>query len=751
MSILFSHKIPAPVNFLFPVFDESHLDDGEGVLSSDHGEVRFSIIRPGTVRIRARLGRGGRVNHSRVRLNLKEEGTTRATESRRTLKLKRGATEVTIDRATGTFTIRHDKRVVVRSLRAPFGVSDTRQMVLLQKQKDSPVYGLGEKTGGLNKAGKPFVFWNVDVLADHPHSFADHDYEPGYASVPVAHVAGADGFACLYNNNMGLTWMHTGMHATEKMIFEEQLAVRSMEEDTFMIATQEGELDLFVLAGPSLFEAVCRYGRLTGTAAVPPSWALGYHQCRWSYDSANELLEVADKLAEARIPVSAMWMDIDYMEGFRVFTWNRKNFSTKDRKRVFDELHRRGIKLVTIVDPGVKVDEGYDVYTEGMQRDIFCRSAEGVPFIGLVWPGRTVFPDFSLRAAREFWAEKIADLVRQGIDGIWIDMNDPSTGRIDFEEMRFDGGKQPHATLHNQYADLMARATQDGIRRAKPEETPFVLTRSACAGSQNYTSIWTGDNVSNEKHLRMSIPMSLNLSLSGFAMVGPDVGGFVGDCSEELMVTWMLAGTLFPFLRNHSCIGTARQEPYVFSKTAQAVIRKCINTRLKLLPYIHLQFMMHEFSGEPVMRPMAMQFPEKRFESVDDQYMLGPMVMVAPFVDLESRTRTVELPRGWWFDMARNAWVQGGGTITVRRTNKLQMYVWEGAILPTLQGHDFFPQPDMQKVEWTLFLRTPPPAKLLKCISFPEKNRDFGFPGDTPVRVIGDGSEKVRWPFGLMG
>ncbi len=312
----------------------------------------------------------------------------------------------------------------------------------------------------------------------------------------------------------------------------------------------------------------------------------------------------------------------------------------------------------------------------------------------------------SQKEVRDYWADLVREHLGEGIDGIWNDMNDPSCGSSEQDDMLFEKGRRSHSTYHNQYAHLMAEATWEGFQRKDPNQRPFILSRSGFAGSQKYAALWTGDNVSRPSHLKMSIPMSLNLALSGVSLNGPDVGGFGFDTEEKLMVEWMKAGALFPFLRNHSSIGTRAQEPYAFSRKSLSIIRKCIYTRAKLLPYLYLQVYLHWRDGDAVMRPLSYEFRGAMYERVDDQYLIGPCLMVAPFVELEKPGREVVLPPGWWFSMQLGRWVKGGRKIKITREDVMSLFIRDGSILPCIEGDRFFPQPDFSKTEFHVFAKT---------------------------------------------
>jgi alpha-glucosidase len=383
-----------------------------------------------------------------------------------------------------------------------------------------------------------------------------------------------------------------------------------------------------------------------------------------------------------------MWLDIDYMNGWRVFSWDQRHFPDSKRQQLFDRLRDHGHRIVTIVDPGIKKEPGNPIFDEFSANNLLCTNEEGVPYTGTVWPGATVFPDFGLEDARTRWANHIAQWAHDGIDGIWNDMNDPSTGPITDEEMRFLNGTLPHHAGHNAYANLMAQATFDGLMEARPDQRPFILTRSGMTGIQSTAAVWTGDNFSNVTHLKMSIPQTLNLGLSGVAFNGPDVGGFCDHTTEDLMVAWTMCGFLFPFFRNHSASNTRQQEPYMFGTEAESTIRRCIQTRLKLMPLLDALFAQHAAAGDPVMRPLCYEFPEDSYARVEDQYLLGSALLAAPFLDPATPNREVVLPPGAWLQLSSGEWHQGPTTITIQRTSPDQpvLFLRDGSIIPTWQG-----------------------------------------------------------------
>jgi alpha-glucosidase len=468
-----------------------------------------------------------------------------------------------------------------------------------------------------------------------------------------------------------------------------------------------GAAKVWFLHGPSLPELTRRFQKLCGPTPLPPLWALGHHQCRWGYAGPGDLRTVAEGLRQHQIPNDGLWLDIDYMDGFRVFTLNEKTF--RNPAKELAALTRQGQRVVAIIDPGVKAEKGYQVCEEGLAKDMFCRTPDGLPFSGYVWPGRTYFPDFSLPAVREWWAGYVEKFGRTGFAGSWNDMNDPSIGPVDPDAMLFHKGKWPHEAWHNQYALGMAMATREGFQRARPEERPFVLSRSASTGSSRYTAVWCGDNVSNWHNLRQAIPVSLNLALSGIPFNGPDVCGFAENTTPQLAMAWYQAGFLFPFFRNHTSIHTKRQEPWALGPRALKVIRRYIRLRYTLMPYLYQLFAAQEESGEAILRPLFYDFPESgslELDRVQDQFMVGPSILQAPLLEEGKLERTVALPGPRrWFCARTGRWQRGGRSIRVRTpADQTPLYFRANSLIPCRGGEIVDNRTDLRQIEVHCFM-----------------------------------------------
>lgn len=531
-------------------------------------------------------------------------------------------------------------------------------------------YGLGETAGHLNKRGYAYEMWNTDDSDPHVES-----HQSLYKSIPFL-ITLLDGTA------FGLFFDNT---------FRSRFDLGKENKEYYWYESDGGNLDYYFIAGPGMTDVVERYTSLTGRTPLPQLWTLGYHQCRWSYSPEERLREVAAKFRALEIPCDALYLDIDYMDGFRVFTWDRLRFP--DPPRMAAELRAEGFKLVTIIDPGVKKDGKYEIYQTGLQNGYFVTDRDGVPYVNQVWPGDSLFPDFSDSAVRQWWADCQKFMLDAGVAGVWNDMNEPASfnGPLP-DDIRFknDGRPATHRQIHNIYGHLMTRATYEGIKKHSGKR-PFVITRACYAGTQKYAVIWTGDNQSFWEHLRLAVPMLLNLGLSGFSFCGTDVGGFGFDCSPELLARWVQVGCFCPFFRNHSATGTRDQEPWAFDESILEINRKYIRLRYQLLPYFYDLMWQSETSGLPVLRPLVLHYPhdERTFE-INDEFLCGPHMLVAPIVTQGQRFRAVYLPEGRWFDYWSQTLWDGNRIIAVEAgLDTCPIFIKTGSIIPRYPVQNF--------------------------------------------------------------
>ncbi|MFT9266709.1 glycoside hydrolase family 31 protein [Oenococcus sp.] len=536
--------------------------------------------------------------------------------------------------------------------------------VLKQLQPDSYFYGLGDKTGHLNKRGYHYKMWNTDNPEPHVESF-----ESLYKSIPFFIALTKKTAYGIFFDNSYKTFFDFGKENSQYYSF----------------SAVDGNLDYYFIYGPSAKEVVGGYTFLTGRTPLPQLWTLGYQQSRWSYAPEKRLEEIADDFREKGIPCDVLYLDIDYMDGYRVFTWDDKKFP--DHEQMLKRLKDKGFKVVTIIDPGVKKDQGYAIYDQGVKNHYFATDKDGLPYVNRVWPGDALYPDFANQPVRKWWAENQKILVDHGVAGVWNDMNEPASfnGPLpDDVQFNNDGRLTDHREIHNVYGHYMSKATYEGIKAAT-NKRPFVITRAAYAGTQKYSTVWTGDNQSLWEHLRMSLPMLMNLGLSGLAFSGTDVGGFGFDATAELLSRWVQVGAFTALFRNHSSVFTRDQEPWAFDPQTESINRKYIRLRYRLLPYFYDIMHAEESSGLAMIRPLLLDYQDdEAVYEINDEFMSGSNLLVAPVVAQGQKARTVYLPKGnRWIDYWTQEVFQGGQYIVKQAPlDTCPIYVKEGSTIP---------------------------------------------------------------------
>jgi alpha-glucosidase len=654
-------------------------EDNGGVfdLRCEHGLIRVAILSDGIVRVRATQASGFGPDFSYAIAETEWPKAKATVQNGKTITIKTKKIVVTIHKSPLRIEFATPDGSVLNADDETHGMGWDGAKCRSHRTLDAKemFFGCGEKTSPLNKRGSKTTFWNTD---DPNHTYVD---EAIYVSIPflISTRPGA---------HYGIFWDNT--HRTHFNLGQVE------DEKHYILESDAGEIDYYFIAGDSVPEIVRGYTELTGRMWMPPRWALGNQQCRWSYMSADEVMDVAKNFRKRKIPCDVIYCDIDYMDGYRVFTWNPKTFSK--HREMLKTLRKMGFRVVTIIDPGVKNDDGYKVCRDGKEKGMFLKKPDGEWFTGNVWPGECVFPDFTSARVRKWWAPWHKGLLDDGVAGIWNDMNEPAvwnhpggTMPLDIPH-EYDGQWTTHKRAHNVYGFNMARACHEGLRALRPNERPFVITRAAYAGIQRYSMVWTGDNQSLWEQLAVSIPECINLSLSGVPFCGPDVGGFGRDCTGELLARWTQAGAFFPFFRNHTAMGTRRQEPWTFGKEVEDICRKYISLRYQLLPYFYNTFHEATISGAPIMRPLFWEFPDDaNGYIVDDQFLLGPSLLVAPVAKPGARQRAVYLPAGGeWYDYWTKQKHTGGRYVTVDAPlDKLPLFVRAGSIIPMTKPIEF--------------------------------------------------------------
>ncbi len=521
------------------------------------------------------------------------------------------------------------------------GHEDFKVYVSKVMENDMYFYGLGERTGSLNKKGYHYRNWNTDDPTPHGETYAQL-----YKSIPfLIAIKNNEASGIFFDNH-----------------FESHFDMGKENSNYYYFGAKDGNLDYYFIYGPEVSEVVNEYTNLTGKTPLPQLWTLGYQQCRWSYAPEQRALEIAKTFREKNIPCDTIYLDIDYMDDFRVFTWDNKKF--KNPKAFTDELKSMGFKVVTIIDPGVKVDKGYKIYDEGLKNGYFATDKDGMVYKNTVWPGDSVFPDFMNSQVRKWWGNNQKIMFNLGIAGIWNDMNEPASFNGPLPEdivFNNDGTLVTHKEIHNVYGHMMDKATYEGIKEAT-NKRPFVVTRACYAGTQKYSTVWTGDNQSTWEHLRMSLPMLMNIGLSGMAFCGTGVGGFGFDCTGELLSRWVQVGTFTPLFRNHSTIGSREQEPWAFDEITEEINKKYIKLRYKFIPYLYDMMHKCEKSGAPIIRPLLYNYQnDKKTYEINDEFMFGDNVLVSPVVEQGARQKLVYLPKGnSWIDYWTGEEFEGG-------------------------------------------------------------------------------------------
>jgi alpha-glucosidase len=669
---------------------DSVIQTPTGILAELHGEqLRIDVVRPDVLRIK--ISRGGVFDDSPTFAvcvdPLAEPTGFRVERGEAVVQLRTEACvaslwldpfRIDVHRSDGSPVIEtaHD----ADGQYWPYATLNDSFTIRRRCRQEDAIFGLGEKSGRHNRKGRDFTMWNTDVLnphdalefsagkaADDPRGdFRSVEFDPYYVTIPFFY------HQCYPDGAMAASFVDNGYRG----------AYEFSQAEEYRIIFRGGQYTEYVFAGPDMSAILEAYTWLTGRIGLPPIWSLGYHQCRWFEYTQDAVEAVARQHRENDIPCDGMWLDIEYMDGYRVFTWNSDRFP--DPREMLKRLADQGFRVITIIDPGVKFDPGYSVFDQAIERDVLCRTEGGDIYIGQVWPGNTAFPDFATEEARTWWGELNAAHVLFGLAGIWNDMNEPSTGNIPAIGMRFGRGKYSHERYHNQYGLLMAMGTTKGLLDAVPGQRPFVLSRAGFAGIQRYAANWMGDNQSRWDHLWLSIAMGAGFGVSGQAFVGADIGGFAGNSNAELFLRWMQYGTLTPFCRNHSEIGNVDQYAWAFGEVIQDHVRIAIKLRYRLLPYLYACFLEASETGAPVQRPLVFDHQyDATVRDIDDQYLLGRDLLIAPVVGPGVTGRQVYLPAGDWYDWHTGELVGGRRFLTVATPlDRIPIYARGGAVLP---------------------------------------------------------------------
>jgi len=552
-------------------------------------------------------------------------------------------------------------------------------------------YALGDKPMHANLRGKRVENWVTDQYA------FGKDQDPIYKSIPFY-------IGLHHNNAYGIFFDNT---------FRSYFDFCHERHNVTSFWAHGGEMNYYFFYGPKMKEVVSMYNDLTGKAELPPLWALGYHQCKWSYYPESEFRGIAKKFRQLNIPCDALYLDIDYMDGFKCFTWNNEYFP--DPKKMISDLANDGFKTIVIIDPGIKVDPEYQVYNEALEKDFFCKRADGPLMFGKVWPGECNFPDFTNADARKWWADLFKGLIAEdGVKGVWNDMNEPAVMEVpnktfpDDVRHDYDGHPCSHRKAHNIYGTQMMRATFDGVKKYAYPKRPFVITRSAYSGAQRYGCTWTGDNVASWEHLWLANIQIQRLCLSGMSFAGSDIGGFAEQPTGELYMRWIQLGVFHPFCRTHSSGDHGDQEPWSFDDEVIDVTRKFIEIRYQLLPYLYSAFYEYCEDGIPIIKPLYyfdQEDPQTHFRT--DEFIYGNHLLVCPIIEPNAKGRRMFIPRGKWYDFWTNDVYYGGKEQWVDADiNSMPIFIKAGAIIPRYPIQQYVGEKEINELKLDIYYKS---------------------------------------------
>lgn len=674
-------------------------DDTTDVKLSHDGKVlQITAPRPDIIRVRMgkdTLGEDASwavspaVRSTLTALSVRHDGShTLVSTGAVTVSIDDATLNVDVTRADGTPVLDDPATPAVTFAESAHDAGFRLQKVLAP---DEHIFGLGDKTGPLDRRERAFTFWNTDHF-----QYGDGD-DPIYKSIPFFISVNEQGraYGFFLDNSF-------------RSAFDFGKAMR----DRFEATAEGGSVDYYIMAGPTPKDVVEAYGYLTGTAPLTPRWALGFQQSHWSYPTQAAALAVVKHMRADKVPLDALYLDIDYQDHNRPFTVNKTAFP--DLPGLVSTLKAQGVHLVLITDLHIAhlPNAGYKPYDEGEAHGYFVQKPDGGDYVGEVWPGPAVFPDFSRQVVRQWWGTLYSDFVKMGVSGFWNDMNEPAIFNVPsktmpldvvhhIEEPGFTSRAASHAEMHNVFGMLNSEGTYNGVIALTPNRRPFVLTRASYAGGQKYAATWTGDNASSYAHLQLSVAQLTNLGLSGFAYAGDDIGGFAGDKpSAELLTRWFEIGAFNPIFRDHYTKNKPEQEIWVSGPQQEAIRRRYVEARYRLMPTLYGLAEENSRTGLPIMRPVFLEFPQvvgkgDHLGGTEFDFMMGPNLLIAPPTTLESPAPyAVSLPSAGWYDYWSGQKLAQDTVTETPDLARLPVFVRPGAILfkqPLTQSTDETP------------------------------------------------------------
>lgn len=657
-----------PLNVSLGNFKKVEVKNNEFTFITDFGKAKVEVYSPNIIRIRVEKENFTKTFSYAVEVN-PVKCVVKSKESAETYTIETDSVTVNVQKKPLRFVFFNKEGKLINSDDLSFGTSWLGDEATTYKalQKDERFIGLGEHTGNLDRRGDALVNWNTD--------------DPGYNGGSKSMYASIPFYIGLHNNlsygifldNSSQTTFNFGAGNNRFAYF----------------STNCGEMNYYFIYHKSIRKIIESYTWLTGHIPMPPAWSLGYQQCRYSYFPDVDVLSTAKKFRERNIPADMIYLDIHYMDHYKLFTWDKERFPNPPQ--MIDQLKKMSFHTAVIIDPGVKVEENYNVYTDGLKSGIFIKYPDGTYYQGNVWPGWCNFPDFTMPKAREWWSNWVKTYVDQGVTGFWNDMNEIAAWGRDVPkllELNWEGKKTSYQEAKNVYGFQMARSSYEGAKKYMNGKRPFVLTRAGYSGLQRYTAIWTGDNQSTDDHMLLGVRLLNAMGLSGISFAGMDIGGFGGNPTQNLYTRWMQIGTFVPMFRGHTAIYTNRTEPWAFGEVSEDIARRYIGFRYQLMPYIYSNFYESTQDGMPVMRSLAIDYssdPAIYENEFQQQYLFGPSILVAPVKSTEELAK-VYLPEGKWYDLFTDKVYAGNQSILTESPNeKLPLFIKAGGIVPMQQ------------------------------------------------------------------
>jgi alpha-glucosidase len=642
------------------------------VLKTGAAKVQIAFFQPGVVRVRVAPTGAFPKDFSWAVIEKAKAPAVNIKDDKDEVLVSDGEVVVRVKKAPLliNFEDRQGNTVLADEPSLPMAWNGERVRVWKQMPLLENYYGLGDHPGSLNRRNRAFTLWNTDSYAFQEST------DPIYKSIPF--------FIGLKEGKAYGVFFDNAFRANFDFGLESPLY--------YTFGSEGGEINYYYFAGPEPKRIVQEFVEMVGHTPLPPYWSLGFQQSRYSYYPEARVYEIAKRFREKKIPCDAIYLDIDYQQGYAPFTVNRDYFPHFEQ--MIGDLTKQGIHTVLITDLHIKhdTDHGYFPYDSGAKADAFVKKADGSLYVAPVWPGPAVFPDFTLTRVRDWWGTLYNEFVGMGVSGFWNDMNEPAvfetptkTMPPDNQHRLDDGTTLPHTAVHNVFGMQNVRATHDGLLKLRPNERPFVLTRAAYAGTQRYAATWTGDNISTWNHIRLSTPIMLNMGLSGYPLVGSDIGGFAGSPPSDLLTRWLELGVFNPIYRDHTGKGSENQEPWENTPDQEPTRKRFIELRYRLLPYIYTAMEETSRTGMPLMRPVFLEYPLlSDFYTDDRDFFFGHDLLVEPVVTEMMDAHELKFPTGTWYDFWSATKFTDHDKVTMRpRLDQMPLFVRAGTILPT--------------------------------------------------------------------